>query len=145
MTEPSPFDKFEDEMMTCWFCLEPRPALDQCLDGVPDRCLGMLADVDSACCGHGFMVPYVRFTDGRARLDAGDALDYFNAAGKGPKASELYRHMGDLEYRLLKRHAADAAMEVAVFEVNTHRIEPSSAAYRTPAERLAAMDAGGER
>lgn len=119
MSEPQdPFVEFEDEMMTCWFCLKARPYLDQCEDLEPDQCLGRLDNVDAACCGHGFFVPYVRFTDGRPELDRGDALDYFNSIGRGPKVSDLYRHVGDYEYRLIRRQEMEARMQRKIFETN---------------------------
>lgn len=47
----------------------------------PDPCLGMLAGVKNACCGHGIERAYVSFEDGR-HITGDEALRYFRSMGK---------------------------------------------------------------
>src|SRR5215467_11081414 len=62
------------------------PHCDQDVPDGPDLCLGTLPDVSEACCGHGWATqPYLLFTDGR-RLEARNAVRWFDDAGVGPPA-----------------------------------------------------------
>lgn len=47
-----------------------------------DPCLGVLANVSNACCGHGCAAEaYVQFND-RSRLSGHAAMTFFSSAGK---------------------------------------------------------------
>jgi hypothetical protein len=51
----------------------------------PDPCLGLLPDVQAACCGHGLDEPYVLV---HRTVRGQQALDYFTKYGVGPREDD---------------------------------------------------------